>query len=168
MTSDGNAPPSTGSFDTAGNGACHRTPHPTNKQTSPWDRQVNPGRWELERERYQLPEDAVPVPQTREVCVSDIIPDLVARLGLEGRLWEQTLLQEWPSLVGPAIARRARPGGLQRRTLIVYVSNSAWLHELERFAKEELLQRLQSRFGADRIRSIRFAPDPDLARPTKT
>ena len=53
---------------------------------------------------------------------------------------------------------------MQRNILTIFVSNAAWLNELSRYSKPELLRKLQTRFGADRIADLRFAPDPDLRR----
>ena len=88
--------------------------------------------------------------------------DLLTKVGLEAKLWEQTLIEEWHALVGDAVARRARPGHMQRNILTIFVTNAAWLDELSRYGKPDLLRNLQARFGADRIADLRFAPDPDL------
>ncbi len=125
-------------------------------------RRFNPGRWQLERERCQLPGECPPVSSGGPAPIGDLAAELLNRVGLEHRVWEQTLIEEWHALVGDAIARRARPGHIQRGVLTIFVSNAAWMHELQRFGKDELLKKLQARFGAARIASIRFAADPDL------
>lgn len=122
------------------------------------------GRWQVERERFQLPEECAPTrAETDAVAtIGDLAAELLKGSGLEAKFWERTLIEEWHDLVGDAIARRARPGQMQRKILTVYVSNAAWLNELARYGKAELLQKLQTRFGPDRIADLRFAPDPDL------
>lgn len=128
-------------------------------------RHLNAGRWQLERERYQLPEHCQPPSSTSEVAAGVVAAGLLKKVGLDAQLWQQTLLDEWPRLVGDAVARRARPGQMQRGVLTIFVSNAAWLHELARYSKNELLVKLRARFGAEHIKDVRFQPDPDLHPP---
>ncbi len=125
-------------------------------------RSFNYGRWQLERERFQLPPEHRPDASESTATIGDLAAGLLKHAGLDAKLWEQTLLSEWHTLVGDAVARRARPGQLQRTVLTIYVSNAAWLHELSRYGKTELLKKLQDRFGAARITDLRFQADPDL------
>ena len=83
------------------------------------------------------------------------------QLRLEDRLWEQTLLSEWEELVGTQVAMHARPGRLDRKVLYVFVSHPTWLSELSRFSQKQMLENLQKRFGADKIRSLRLQLDPE-------
>jgi hypothetical protein len=46
--------------------------------------------------------------------------------------------------------------GLHKGTLFVNVDSSAWLDEIVRYRRKEILTRLQSAFGADRIARISF------------
>jgi predicted nucleic acid-binding Zn ribbon protein len=72
------------------------------------------------------------------------------------------LTREWSALVGPEVARRARPGLLRAGTLEVIVDNSPWLQELS-LRRAELLARLQARFGAGAVRALRFSLDAPSA-----
>lgn len=129
-------------------------------------RHLNAGRWQLERERFQLPSHCRPASGGEISSAGSVAADLLKKAGLESKLWEQTLIDEWLTLVGDAVARRARPGQMQRKVLTIYVSNAAWLNELSRYGKTEMLNKLQSRFGPERIVDLRFQPDPDL-QPTR-
>lgn len=120
------------------------------------------GRWRVEQERFRLSTDHPPLDSEPACRAGDMIPAVLREAGLEERLWERTLLAEWPQLVGEQVARRARPGRLQRKVLVVFVSNSAWLNELSRFGQGPMLQKLQGRFGSDKITALRFQLDPDL------
>ena len=126
---------------------------------------LTPGRWQLERERFHL--DAFtpqPIPE-RASKISDLIPAFMKEQGLDEKLWQQALLNEWPQLVGEQVARRARPGKIQNRLLTIFVTNSVWLSELNRNGKPQMLKNLQARFGPDLIRDIRLQPDPDTEKP---
>ncbi len=81
-------------------------------------------------------------------------------LGLAERFWEHELLEEWPALVGKQVAEHTRPGGFRAGSLTIYVDHSSWLHELQRFSEPALRKNLQKRFGASKIRRLRFQLDP--------
>jgi predicted nucleic acid-binding Zn ribbon protein len=83
------------------------------------------------------------------------------QLGLENRLWEQALINEWESLVGPQVAKHARAGRLERKVLHIFVDHPAWLSDLSRYGQKQLVENLQKRFGADKIKGIRLQLDPD-------
>ena len=123
------------------------------------------GRWELEKERHQLPEDEpCPLQETPAQQPGDIIPGLMKKLGLETAFWEQELMQEWASIAGPQVAQNSRPGQIERGLLCVYVRHPVWLSELSRYGQTQLLANLQKRFGAQRIKKVRFQLDPDYGR----
>lgn len=144
-----------------------RTPRPDRARRGARRRKPDFDRWQIERERFQLPDTCAPASTDDIVTIGSLAADLLKGSGLEAKFWEQTLMEEWHALVGDAIARRARPGQMQRKTLTIYVSNATWLNELARYGKSDLLNKLQERFGADRIAELRFAPDPDLQAPTR-
>jgi hypothetical protein len=79
--------------------------------------------------------------------VSLAIPELTERL------LAYRIRRSWTGLVGPDIARRARPQALTNGTLQVVVDNSPWLHELNLRA-DELTARIRGRFDA--VRSLRL------------
>lgn len=120
------------------------------------------GRWQVEQERCRIASHEPPTDPAATCRAGDVIPGLLRQAGLEERLWEQALLSEWNEMAGEQVARRARPGRLQRKVLVIFVSNSAWLNELSRYGQAPLLANLQKRFGADRIQSLRFQLDPDV------
>ena len=74
--------------------------------------------------------------------------------GLAERLLERRIQNEWDATVGPAMARRTRPGALRDGQLEVRADNSPWLQELTMRA-EELLGVLQRRYGTG-VRSVRL------------
>ncbi|MFH0953780.1 MAG: DUF721 domain-containing protein [Verrucomicrobiota bacterium] len=123
----------------------------------------NRGRWEVERERHALTRRE-PVPPPAAEALADVIPQVMKDLGLENRFWERTLVAEWEKLVGPQVAQHARPGRLDRKILYVFVVHPAWLSELSRYGQKQMLENLQKRFGADKIKALRLQLDPDAGR----
>ncbi len=92
----------------------------------------------------------------------DLLPRLMKELGLDADVWRETLQEDWKELVGPQVARHARPGRFERGTLYVYVTHSIWLSELQRHGHKQILANLQERYGASRIKRLRLQLDPDL------
>jgi hypothetical protein len=84
--------------------------------------------------------------------VFDILPAAVPRLA--GRLAEHTIRRRWRALVGPEIARRARPATLSGECLQVVVDNSPWCQELTLRAPE-VLAAIAAQVGPGAVRSIR-------------
>ena len=116
----------------------------------------------VDRERFGLPWGAEPPAPKNEIEVGGLVPGILRNMGLEQELWQKQLFEEWVSLVGPQIARNARPGQVEGTILTVYVTSSVWLNELSRFAKPQMVQKLKAKFGANRIRGIRLQLDPDV------
>ena len=93
---------------------------------------------------------------------------------LRERLIAERIRRGWGVLVGPDVARHARPQGVSGGCLHVVVDNSPWLQELTLRA-EELTARVAGRFGT--VRSLRFtlgrlpgpteASEPPAARPAR-
>lgn len=121
---------------------------------------INYGAWHVQRERFHLTASRPPAAD-RSKEVGQVVPSLLKSLGLEDRLWEEQLRIEWPQLVGEQVAHHTRPGRLHRKTLFIFVSNSAWLNELSRYGLKPILEKLQGRFGPDRIQQLRLQLDPD-------
>jgi hypothetical protein len=118
---------------------------------------------EIDRERFGLRNEPPPSPD-HTAPLKQLVPGFLKVLKIEEGLWEQQLMEQWAELVGPQLAGRARPGKVERKVLMVYVTSSAWLQELNRFGRPQILKNLQAAFGADRVRDIRLVLDPDLRR----
>ncbi len=120
------------------------------------------GVWQTHRERCQLTAVRPPAADDEEsLPVGDVVSSVMKRMGLGEDMWVHALEQEWMALVGDAVARHARPGRYRTGRLVVFVDSAAWLNELSRYGKKEMLAALQTRFGKDRIKSISLQPDPD-------
>ena len=66
------------------------------------------------------------------------------------RLWQQ-----WEDLVGPAIAENARPEAIKGTLLLVNVSSTPWMQQLQ-FLKNELIEKINEAFEKDLVGDIRF------------
>ena len=124
-------------------------------------RTVSRGRWQVTRERCRIESRQPPPPDAGDCRLGDVIAELVRSLDLDRHQDLQLLAQEWPQLVGGAVAAHTRPGSLNNRILEVFVDNSVWLNELSRYGRGAMLQKLQARLGPARIAAVALRPDPD-------
>ena len=80
----------------------------------------------------------------------DAIGAALAFRGITDAIRAQRVLTEWSDLVGPRIAARTRPRGVDSRTLVIEVASSAWLHELN-LLRAQILAGLVERLGPPRL-----------------
>jgi predicted nucleic acid-binding Zn ribbon protein len=77
-------------------------------------------------------------------------------LRIDSRRAEAEIVKVWNGLLDPDIVAHAQPVGLRKGTLFVNVDSSAWLSEIVRYRRKEILARLQHSFGRDLIAKISF------------
>jgi predicted nucleic acid-binding Zn ribbon protein len=70
----------------------------------------------------------------------------------------RSLFGEWDQIVGPQVARYARPRTLRRGTLVVAVTDPAWATQL-RFLEAELVTRIAAATGTEEVRAIEVRVD---------
>lgn len=85
-----------------------------------------------------------------------ILGPIVEELGAHQGGAIDRLLERWPEIVGPAIAKVTLPGSIQNGTLYVEVTGSSWLYILEREHKARILAKVKEAMGTDEIRFIRL------------
>jgi predicted nucleic acid-binding Zn ribbon protein len=88
--------------------------------------------------------------------LADLMPKVLANAGLDRRRIEIEIVRVWNDLLHPDIVAHARPTGLRKGTLRVSVDSSAWLSEIVRYRRKEILDRMQKSFGRDLIERISF------------
>ena len=119
------------------------------------------GQWQVHCERCRIDRAPQPPSPPTEGPIGEALPRLMKGLGLDSQHWVETLSQEWDVLVGAGVAKHTRPGRLDGCQLSVFVDSSVWLNELNRYGSKQMLENLQARFGAGRIRNIRIQLDPE-------
>ena len=85
-----------------------------------------------------------------------VMPGILKDLRLDSRQTEAELVKVWNQLLDPAVCAHAQPVGLRKGTLFVVVDSSAWLSEIVRYRRKEILDRLQHSFGRTAIQRISF------------
>jgi hypothetical protein len=88
--------------------------------------------------------------------IADLLPRVVQNIGLDRKRGELEILKVWNNLIDPCITKHAQPANIAKGTLFVNVDNSAWLDEIVRYRRKEILHRLQTAFGKDAIQKISF------------
>ena len=65
----------------------------------------------------------------------------------------------WDDLVGDVIAQNAKPAAFKGDVLLVHVSSSPWVHQLQ-FLKGNIILKLNSALGKKMIKDLRFKIGP--------
>lgn len=90
--------------------------------------------------------------------VRDLLATYLDRSGLRQGVEAAAVFEEWPELVGPGIAAVTQVKRVSAGSLVVGVTTSAWLMELN-LMKRELLRRVNAGKQAARFRQIIFVMD---------
>lgn len=103
--------------------------------------------------------DAAPLERARTTtaqCVNQLLPQVLGRIRIDRRQSEAEIVKVWNAMLNPIITEHAQPVGLAKGTLFVNVDSNAWLCELTRYHRKEILERLRHSFGKDTIARISF------------
>ena len=65
----------------------------------------------------------------------------------------------WDGIVGDVIAKNAKPAAFKGRILVVYVTSSTWIHQLQ-FLKSEIIGKLNEAVGKPLIHDLKFKIGP--------
>jgi predicted nucleic acid-binding Zn ribbon protein len=87
---------------------------------------------------------------------ADLMPGILKELRMDKRLGEAEVAKVWDKLIDPTLTAHAQPAGLRNGTLFVTVDSSAWLSEIVRYRRKEILDRLQHSFGKQLIVRISY------------
>jgi len=92
--------------------------------------------------------------------LGDVLRAALARLPMANDLADYALWNHWDLVVGPTLARHARPARLRRGVLVVRVDSPEWMHELQ-FLKHDLRDQLNTRLGRRTVRELLLALETD-------
>ena len=131
------------------------------RRTLPKD--YTPGSWRVRREFLRVP-DAFPPPPFKDAeAAGDAASRVVQAMGIpEADPAALRIAESWAEIVGPDVARRATPGGIENGELVVQGRGSGWYAELRRTAPRLLLPKVRAFLGGDPaqsvVRAIRVVP----------
>ena len=86
----------------------------------------------------------------------EVMPRVLADMRMDRRRDEAEVVKVWNNLISPEVTAHAQPAGLHKGTLFINVDNSAWLDEIVRYRRKEILNRLQFSFGREMVARISF------------
>lgn len=119
-------------------------------------------KWELDRERFRIP-DAFPPPEKHpEKSIGDILGDILRKNEEEAEPFPNILAERWPLVVGEQLSKHTRPSHLRAGMLYVHADHPGWLTELRRLPKLPLLKKLSAIPKIPEIKDIRFQLDPTI------
>ena len=73
--------------------------------------------------------------------VRDVLERVLRRRGLDKQLQYQKLVEDWPRVVGPGLARVTRARSVRNGILVVEVPSSAWAMELN-LRRRQIMKRV--------------------------
>ncbi len=85
----------------------------------------------------------------------DVLREALKVCGMDVDLQLYSLWEQWPDLVGPAIAKNAHPVAIKQTLLLINVSSAPWMHQLQ-YLKSELIEKLNNALGREAVKDIRF------------
>lgn len=92
----------------------------------------------------------------RSQGAAKVVSKVLGDLKIDSRRAEIEIVKVWNSLLDPTIVAHAQPANLHKGTLFVNVDSNAWLSEIVRYRRKEILERLQQSFGTTYIKKISF------------
>ncbi len=120
----------------------------------------DPIRWQVERERRQIP-DALPRTPFKEAqSVSTALDGVLKKIGVNFSSLENRIQNDWIEIVGADLARRTMPGKLANGTLTIFVTGSVWLSELKRNGQANVIKRVNETLGATTVRRVVWLAAP--------
>lgn len=89
------------------------------------------------------------------VHIGDIIDKAIKNYRIESDEGLSHVWSLWNDLVGEAIAKNAQPAAFKGKLLLVHVTSSTWMHQLQ-FMKEEIKEKVNNALGKNLIEEIKF------------
>ncbi|HXE42495.1 MAG TPA: DUF721 domain-containing protein [Candidatus Baltobacteraceae bacterium] len=103
--------------------------------------------------------DLAPIETAKAVCArgaDKVVSRVLTDLKMDARRADIEIVKVWNSMIDPNIVAHAQPANLHKGTLFVNVDSNAWLSEIVRYRRKEILDRLQHSFGKNLIQKISF------------
>lgn len=114
---------------------------------------------ELQNFCYNLLEMKDADKQSNFVHIRNILDDVLKSYRSETDDAPQSVWGLWDEAVGETIAKNARPAAVSGKLLIVHVTSSTWIHQLQ-FLKNDMINRLNTALGKPLIAEIKFKIGP--------
>ena len=93
------------------------------------------------------------------VHIGSIIDDVLKTYRREPDNELMRVWQVWDRIVGDVVSKNARPAAFKGRILLVYVTSSTWIHQLQ-FLKKEIIVKLNEGLEKALIDDLKFKIGP--------
>lgn len=87
--------------------------------------------------------------------IGQVLKSIIDQCRAENKDGILQLIEVWDETIGPPISDNARPFAIMGSHLVVHVSSSAWLHQLQ-FLKNTLLEKFNHGLPGGPIADIKF------------
>ena len=87
--------------------------------------------------------------------LGSVIDALMHRLGIETKVKQYNIVEDWAAIVGGQIAQVTSIDKIERNVLVVKVTAAPWRTELT-FRKKEILEKIHAAMKSDAIKDILF------------
>lgn len=91
-----------------------------------------------------------------EQPLKPVLENLFKKFADPEELRKSALVDQWRQIAGPHVAEHTQPKFAADGNVMVWVDDSTLAFELSRCRKQSILKQLQSQFGEERVRDIRF------------
>jgi predicted nucleic acid-binding Zn ribbon protein len=92
----------------------------------------------------------------RSKRAADVLPKVLKEARIDTRRIDAEIVKVWNHAMHPDITAHAQPTGYRKGTLFVTVDSSAWLSEIVRWHRIDILKLMQNSFGREFIKKISF------------
>lgn len=86
----------------------------------------------------------------------DLLPKVLADLRMDSRQSEAEILKVWNTSLPEDVTKHAQPTGIRRGTLFISVDSNAWMSEIMRWRRKEIIERLRHSFGPELVQKLAF------------
>ncbi len=93
--------------------------------------------------------------KSHPIKVSEIMGDMLDKLGLSQKLTQKSVLEKWPSIVGPKMAKHTQAVDCRDGILFVSADHGAWRQELMLLAPM-IIHKYNEATGEETINEIRL------------
>lgn len=87
--------------------------------------------------------------------IGELLPDYLRESGLEKPLLERKVVEQWPEIMGPTIARYTRSIAVENGMLLLKLSNAALRSQLFE-QRHELIHKINTTIGGKVITDVRL------------
>ena len=91
--------------------------------------------------------------------IGSILPEVIRTCRRENDTAMTAVWDIWAHAVGATIAENTQPAAFKGRLLLVHVSSSVWLHQLQ-FRKQDLIEKVNVACGRQLVDDISFKIGP--------